>query len=114
MPAGWMIKKELKQYDKLVSDFYEYTSKSFNKFKGLISELCITYLHLLKKKDLSSWKHDTCRKYLAKNLNKLRKRRTHKVTKKTLRSGKVKKTFEHMTGKRYALQKINNLRHHGL
>ena len=105
MPAGWMIKKEFRQYDKLVSDFYKDTSKSYNKFKGLISELGIAYLHLLKKKDLSSWK---------KNLNKLRKRRTHKVTKKSLRPGKVKKTFEHMTGKRYALQKINNLRHHGL
>ena len=64
MPAGWMIKKELKQYDKLMSDFYNDTSKSFNKFRGLISELCVTYLHLLKKKDLSSWK---------KNLNKLQK-----------------------------------------
>jgi len=60
---------------------------------------------LLKKKDLSSYK---------KNLNKMRKRRTHKVTKTTLRSDKVIKTFEHLTGKRYALQKINNLRHHGL
>ena len=104
MPAGWMIKKELKQYDKLVSDFYEYTSKSFNKFKGLISELCITYLHLLKKKDLSSYK---------RNLSKLRKRRTHKVTKKSLKPGKARKTFEHLTGKRYALQKINGLRHSG-
>ena len=37
IPAGWMIKKELKQYDKLVSDFYKDTSKSYNKFKGLIS-----------------------------------------------------------------------------
>ena len=54
MPAGWMIKKEFKQYDKLASDFYEDTSKSFNKFKDLISELGITYLYLLKKKDLSS------------------------------------------------------------
>ena len=94
MPAGWMIKKEFKLYDKLVSDFYNDTSKSFNKFKGLISELCITYPHLLKKKDSSSYK---------KNLNKLRKRRTHKATKKALRSGKVRKTFEHLTGKRYAL-----------
>ena len=94
MPAGWMIKKEFKQYDKLVSDFYEDTSKSFNKFKELISELGVTYLHFLKKKDLYSYK---------KNLNKLRKRRTHKVTKKALRSGKVRKTFEHLTGKRYAL-----------
>ena len=50
MPAGWMIKKEFKQYDKLVSDFYEDTSKSFNKFKELISELGVTYLHFLKKK----------------------------------------------------------------
>ena len=72
MPAGWMIKKEFQQYDKLASDFYEGTSKSYNKFKELISELGFTYLHLLKKKDLSSYK---------KNLNKLRKRRTHKVTK---------------------------------
>ena len=104
MPAGWMIKKEFRQYDKLVSDFYKDTSKSYNKFKELISELGVTYLHLLKKKDLSSWK---------KNLNKLRKRRTHKVTKKTLRSGKVIKTFEHLTGKRYVLQKINHLRQHG-
>ena len=31
MPAGWMIKKEFKQYDKLVSNFYKDTSKSFNK-----------------------------------------------------------------------------------
>ena len=93
-PAGWMIKKEFRQYDKLVSDFYKDTSKSYNKFKELISELCVTYLHLLKKKDLSSYK---------KNLNKLRKRRTHKVTKKNLRSGKVRKIIEHLTGKRYAL-----------
>jgi len=56
MPAGWMIKKEFRQYDKLVSDFYNDTSKQFNKFKDLISELGVTYLHLLKKKDLSSYK----------------------------------------------------------
>ena len=104
MPAGWMIKKEFKQYDKLASDFYEDTSKSFNKFKDLISELGITYLYLLKKKDLSSYK---------KHLNKSRKRRAHKVTKKSLKPGKVRKTFEHLTGKRYALQKINHLRKHG-
>ena len=101
MPAGWMIKKEFKQYDKLASDFYEDTSKSFNKFKDLISELGITYLYLLKKKDLSSYK---------KHLNKSRKRRAHKVTKKSLKPGKVRKNFENLTGKRYALHKIKNLR----
>ncbi len=104
MPAGWMIKKELRQYDKLVSDFYNDTSKKFNKFKDLISELGVAYLLLLKKKDLSSYK---------KNLNIMRKRRTHKVTKKSLKPGKVRKTFENLTGKRYALKKINGLRQSG-
>ena len=84
MPAYWVVKAEFQEYDNLVTDFYSETSKRFDKYRDLIQELCIAYLPLLKKKDLSSWK---------KNLRKIRKRRTLKATKKALKKNKVRKAF---------------------
>ena len=86
MLANWVIKAEFQEYDNLETDFYSETktSKRFDKYRDLIQELCIAYLPLLKKKDLSSWK---------KNLRKIRKRRTLKAAKKTLKKNKARKAF---------------------
>ena len=129
MPVGDEILDKFHKYDILVTDFYSETSKNFNAYEDLISQLWIGYLPLLKKKDKSTFK---------KNLNKLRKRRALKVTKQSLKIRKVRepkkvltkdkdstkekeslkmnkfrKPQKFITSKRHALQKINHLRLHG-
>ena len=103
MPSDHELQFQFQKYDRLVSDFYLETSISFDSYKDIISDLWIGHLPLLKAQDTLSWK---------KNLNKLRKRRTLKVTK-AQRKVNIRKSFEHLTSKRFALQKINHLRYNG-
>ena len=82
MPVGDEILDKFQKYDNLVTKFYNETSKNFNAYENLIQELWIGYLPLLEKKDESSWK---------KNLNKLRKRKTLKVTRQSLKIRKIRR-----------------------
>ena len=95
---------QLQKYDRLATDFYQETSTLFDIYKDIICDLWIEHLPLLKAQDTSSWKN---------NLNKLRKRRTLKVTK-AQRKVNIRKSFEEITSKRFALLKISCLRQHGL
>ena len=86
MPTDPELLSQFQKYDRLVSNFYKETSTRFKMYKDIISNIWIGHLPLLKAKDTTSWK---------KNLNKLRKRRTLKVTK---AQGKVnvRKSFKQM------------------
>ena len=87
MPSDPELLSQFQKYDRLVSNFYKETSTRFKIYKDIISYLWIGHLPLLKAKDNNTnWK---------KNLNKLRKRRTLKVTK-AQRKVNVRKSFKQM------------------
>ena len=86
MPSDPELLSQLQKYDRLVSNFYKETSTRFKMYKDIISYIWIGHLPLLKAKDTTNWK---------KNLNKLRKRRTLKVTK-AQRKVNVRKSFKQM------------------
>jgi hypothetical protein len=86
MPSDPELLSQFQKYDRLVSNFYKETSTRFKIYKDIISYIWIGHLPLLKAKDTTNWK---------KNLNKLRKRRTLKVTK-AQRKVNVRKSFKQM------------------
>ena len=87
MPSDPELLSQFQKYDRLVSNFYKETSTRFKIYKDIISYIWIGHLPLLKAKDNNTnWK---------KNLNKLRKRRTLKVTK-AQRKVNVRKSFKQM------------------
>ena len=86
MPSDPELLSQFQKYDRLVSNFYKETATRFDNYKDIISNIWIGHLPLLKAKDTTSWK---------KNLNKLRKRRTLKVTK-AQRKVNVRKSFKQM------------------
>ena len=86
MPSDPELLSQFQKYDRLVSNFYKETSTRFKIYKDIISYIWIGHLTLLKAKDTTNWK---------KNLNKLRKRRTLKVTK-AQRKVNVRKSFKQM------------------
>ena len=86
MPSDSELLSQFQKYDRLVSNFYKETSTRFKIYKDIISYIWIGHLPLLKAKDTTNWK---------KNLNKLRKRRTLKVTK-AQRKVNVRKSFKQM------------------
>ena len=86
MPSDPELLSQFQKYDRLVSNFYKETSTRFKMYKDIISYIWIGHLPLLKAKDTTNWK---------KNLNKLRKRRTLKVTK-AQRKVNVRKSFKQM------------------
>jgi len=86
MPSDPELLSQFQKYDRLVSNFYKETSTRFKMYKDIISKIWIGHLPLLKAKDTTNWK---------KNLNKLRKRRTLKVTK-AQRKVYVRKSFKQM------------------
>ena len=86
MPSDPELLSQFQKYDRLVSNFYKETSTRFKIYKDIISYIWIGHLPLLKAKDTTNWK---------KNLNKLRKRITLKVTK-AQRKVNVRKSFKQM------------------
>ena len=86
MPSDPELLSQFQKYDRLVSNFYKETSTRFKIYKDIISYIWIGHLPLLKAKDTTNWK---------KNLNKLRKRRTLKVTK-AQRKVNARKSFKQM------------------
>jgi hypothetical protein len=86
MPSDPELLSQFQKYDRLVSNFYKETATRFDNYKDIISNIWIGHLPLLKAKDTTNWK---------KNLNKLRKRRTLKVTK-AQRKVNVRKSFKQM------------------
>ena len=86
MPTDPELQLQFQKYDRLVSNFYKETATRFDNYKDIISNIWIGHLPLLKAKDTTNWK---------KNLNKLSKRRTLKVTK-AQRKVNVRKSFKQM------------------